>query len=64
MFTMENARGIVRPLVTFGLVAAQVALAFLWTQGADNAEPAFAALSPFSMMALTFWFKSREAEEA
>lgn len=59
---LDAARGVVRPLVTFGLVAAQVALAFFWTQGADAAEPAFAALSPFTMMVVTFWFKDRQGE--
>jgi hypothetical protein len=49
----------VRPAVTFGLVAVQAGLAVSWiTNG--GAEPAFAALSPFTMMAITFWFKDRE----
>lgn len=62
---MKNAidflRAIVRPAVTFGLVAAQVALAFAWLENKDAAEPAFAALAPFTMMALTFWFRERSA---
>lgn len=57
--TLAVLRGIVRPAVTFGLVAAQVALAFAWLEGGESAEKAFAALSPFTMMVVTFWFKER-----
>ena len=37
----------------------QAGLAVAWAIGTD-ASDAFAALAPFTMMAMTFWFKSRE----
>jgi len=40
-------------------MAVQAGLAVGWAGGAEAAD-AFAALAPFTMMALTFWFKSRE----
>ncbi len=52
-------KSVVRPTVTWGLVAVQAGLAVAWAIGA-NAEQAFAALAPFTMMAMTFWFRSRE----
>jgi hypothetical protein len=57
--SIEVVRAAVRPTVTWGLVAVQAALAIGWAVGAD-AEQAFAALGPFTMMAMTFWFRSRE----
>jgi hypothetical protein len=54
----------VRPLVTVVLVVAQIALAGWWANGSSGAEPAFAALSPFTSMALIFWFKSRDEQKA
>lgn len=56
--------GLVRPLVTLTLVGAQIALAYFWTAGAVGAEKAFAALSPFTSMALIFWFRSRDEASA
>ena len=57
--TIETLRAAVRPTVTWGLVVAQGGLAIAWATGLDAAD-AFAALAPFTMMAMTFWFKSRE----
>ena len=57
--TIETLRSAVRPTVTWGLVVAQAGLAVAWAAGVDAAD-AFAALAPFTMMAMTFWFKSRE----
>ena len=56
---IEFVRGAVRPTVTWGLVVVQAGLAVAWAMGTDAAD-AFAALAPFTMMAMTFWFKSRE----
>lgn len=56
---IEFVRAAVRPTVTWGLVAVQAGLAVAWAGGVEAAD-AFAALAPFTMMALTFWFKSRE----
>jgi hypothetical protein len=60
--SLDTARGVVRPFVTGTLVLAQIALAGAWTAGMDGAEPAFAALGPFTMMVVTFWFKDRQGE--
>ena len=57
---MEKIKAAVRPTVTWGLVASQAALAFLWADGREAAQEAFAALGPFTMMVLVFWFKTRE----
>ncbi|MBT5774925.1 MAG: hypothetical protein HOH95_11180 [Dehalococcoidia bacterium] len=57
--TIDAIKAAVRPMVTWGLVAVQAGLAVAWATGA-NAEQAFAALGPFTMMAMTFWFRSRE----
>ncbi len=57
--SIDAIRAAVRPTVTWGLVAVQAGLAVAWATGA-NAEQAFAALGPFTMMAMTFWFHSRE----
>lgn len=57
--TIDAIKAAVRPTVTWGLVAVQAGLAAAWAMGA-NAEQAFAALGPFTMMAMTFWFRSRE----
>lgn len=56
---IDSIRALVRPTVTWGLVAAQGGLAAAWALGLE-AEQAFAALGPFTMMAMTFWFRSRE----
>ena len=57
--TIDAIKGAVRPTVTWGLVAVQAGLAVGWATGA-NAEQVFAGLGPFTMMAMTFWFRSRE----
>ena len=58
---MEVVRSLVRPLVTCFLVVAQVAIAAAWAMGMNNAEPAFAGLGAFTMMAVTFWFNDRSS---
>jgi hypothetical protein len=60
---IDSLRAAVRPTVTWGLVLVQAALAVLWATGTTAAD-AFAALAPFTMMAMTFWFKSREGASA
>lgn len=64
----EYVRAVVRPTVTWCLVLAQVCLATLWAVGYEDAKDASAMLGPFTMMAVTFYFKSRdelrEAERA
>jgi hypothetical protein len=59
MTRVEFIRALVRPLTTWGLVLVQAALAVLWATGTAAAD-AFAALAPFTMMAMTFWFRSRD----
>lgn len=56
---IEFVRATVRPTVTWSLVVVQASLAVAWATGTEAAD-AFAALAPFTMMAMTFWFKSRE----
>ena len=63
MNKLDFVRGVVRPLVTFGLVATQAALTVIWVTGPVDAEKPFAALAPFTMMALTFWFRDRAVLE-
>jgi hypothetical protein len=46
--------------VTWCLVAGQVGLALLWALGYGEAREAAAMLGPFTMMAATFYFKSRD----
>ena len=58
---IQAIRSLVRPVTTWGLVASQAALAFLWADGREAAQDAFEALGPFTMMALVFWFTSRES---
>lgn len=53
-------RAVVRPTVTWCLVAAQVGLAGLWAVGYPDTKDAAAMLGPFTMMAATFYFKSRD----
>lgn len=60
----ELVRGVVRPTVTWCLVAGQVGLALLWALGHESAEEAAAMLGPFTMMAATFYFKSRDEARA
>jgi len=58
---IDYLRSLVRPTVTWGLVIVQSVIAVGWATGAlTQAESAFAALSPFTMMTLVFWFKDRE----
>lgn len=64
-FTLDVLRELVRPAVTLFLVGAQGFLAIAWGLGAghsDSVEKAFAALAPFTMYAVTYYFKEREAE--
>jgi len=61
--SVDAIKATVRPTVTWGLVVVQAGLAVAWATGAD-AEQAFAALGPFTMMAMTFWFRSREDASA
>lgn len=60
----EFVRAVVRPTVTWCLVAAQVGLAGLWAVGYPDAKDAAAMLGPFTMMAATFYFKSRDEARA
>ena len=60
----ELVRSVVRPTVTWSLVAAQVGLALLWALGYPDARDAAAMLGPFTMMATTFYFKSRDEVHA
>ena len=60
---MNRLRGSVRPLVTFAFVGGQIVLAAAWAVGAPLAEPAFAALAPFSMLVLRDYFVGREQAE-
>lgn len=71
---LENIAGFVRtvtrPIVTYTLVATQCLLAVGMVGDAvgaaevTGAKEASAALAPFTMMALTFWFKDRSDEAA
>lgn len=62
-FTVEGVRALVRPTVTWGLIAVQAGIGIGWaTGGLPQAEAAFAAMSPFSMMTLTWYFKDREPQ--
>ena len=57
---MNRIRSLVRPTVTWALVAAQITLAFAWMMGKEDAEQAFAALGVFTMLVIRDWFASRE----
>lgn len=58
--SIEGFQSLVRPIVTVGLVGAQVGIAALWSvESTEGVEQAFAALAPFTMMVVTFWFKDR-----
>ncbi len=53
-------RSAVRPLVTTGFSLAQVGMAAAWMWlGKDWASDAFAALSPFTMATLIYWYRDR-----
>ena len=60
----EFVRATVRPAVTWCLVAGQVGLALLWALGYPAAQDAAAMLGPFTMMAATSYFKSRDETHA
>lgn len=60
----EFVRATVRPAVTWCLVAGQVGLAVLWALGFGDAREAASMLGPFTMMAATFYFKSRDEAHA
>ena len=51
-----------RPVVTFAFVLAQIGVAVGWMLGTPAAEPAFEALSPFTMLIVRDYFESRKAE--
>ena len=61
---MNRIDSAVRPAITVALVITQIALSILWAYGTPHAEQAFAAVGSFTMMAVTFWFKSRDDEKA
>jgi hypothetical protein len=70
--SMEGLRSAVRPTITWALTAAQIGLAMLWAGneigGGDSAvvsaaPDAFKALSPFTMMALTYYFVERSVSK-
>ncbi len=54
---------VVRPAITTALVRAQIAFGVMWATGAPHAEQASGMLGPFTMMAVTFWFKSRDDKD-
>jgi len=55
---------VARPALAGMFVTAQIALAVLWTVGWTDAKDASAMLGPFTMMAVTYWFRSRDDEKA
>lgn len=60
---MNVLRSAVRPLVTFGFVAAQIGLAIGWAvDGHESYEKAFAALAVFTGMIVRDYFSSREQQ--
>jgi len=60
---IEFLRSLVRPSVTWLLVVVQSTLAVGWATGTfSGAESAFAALSPFTMLVLVYYFKERTEE--
>lgn len=61
---MNNLRSAVRPVVTFAFVLAQIGVAVGWMLGTPAAEPAFAALSPFTMLIVRDYFESRKQAES
>ena len=58
----EATRKLTRPIVTFSLVAAQIALAIAWLSTPEAEKPS-AFLAPFTMMVLRDWFNSRQQAE-
>ena len=60
--SIKGFQSLVRPVVTVSLVGAQVSIAWLWSvEKTEGVEQAFAALAPFTMMVVTFWFKERSS---
>jgi len=64
--TIDYLRAAVRPLVTYSLVLGQILLAAIWattdsgTESAATFAPdAFAALSPFTMATVVYYFVDR-----
>lgn len=58
--TLDFIRGVIRPVVTLGVVAVQSGLSVMWMLGQyDGAKDAFAALMPVTMLVVTFYFKDR-----
>lgn len=56
-------KAIVRPLIAFVFTLVQSSLGLWWVADA-GAEAPFVALAPFTMMAMTFWFRARDEEKA
>ena len=63
MLSIKGFQAFVRPAVTAGLVGSQVVLAMIWALCTPEAKEPFNALVPFTMMAVTYWFKTRETEK-
>ncbi len=59
---VEAVRALVRPVVTYGVVAAQVA--FIGTGVVSGNFEAAEKLGPFTMMALSFYFIERALQKA
>jgi hypothetical protein len=57
--SVDAIKAAVRPTVTWGLIVVQAGLSVDWATDA-NTEQAFTPLALFTMMAMTFWFRSRE----
>ena len=60
---MKTLISSVRPIVTYTFVVGQIALAAAWAAGLPKAEPAFAALSAFTMMIVKDYFDARKQEK-
>ena len=60
---MNRIRSLVRPTVTWALVAATIGLAFFWAvSGSDSAKEAAAFVIGPTTMVLRDWFSSRESK--
>lgn len=60
---MRTINASVRPVVTYLFVMAQIGIGLGWMVGLAKAEPAFAALTPFTMMIVKQYFDDRRAEK-
>ena len=60
---MSKLEGLARPFIMIVLVLAQIGLAAAWVLGYGGAEQAFAGLGVFTMMVITYLFKSRDDEK-